>query len=94
MSNTGPWNYIIVFSDSVGERNDIKEFIDSRPEFTNWYICMSNAIFVRAEYTAKQISEIFREYTNDKGRFIVLDVDSDRSGWLPKKAWDFMKAEK
>lgn len=93
MSNKGPWNYIVVFSDSVGDKDDVKKFIDSRPEFTNWYICMSNAIFVRAKCTADTISEIFREYTNDKGRFIVLDLDTDRNGWLPKKAWAFMKTK-
>ncbi len=93
MANNGPWNYIIVFSDSVGEKDDVKAFIDSRPEFTNWYICMSNAIFVRSEYTAKQIARIFREFTENKGRFLVLDVDTDRNGWLPQKAWDFMKNE-
>ena len=93
MSNTGPWNYIIVFSDSVGEKDDVKKFIDSRPEFINWYLCMSNAIFVKANYDAKQITKIFREFTEDEGRFIVLDVDTDRSGWLPKRAWSFMKGE-
>ena len=91
MSNTGPWNYIIVFSDSVGDKDDVKEFINSRTEFSDWYLCMSNAIFVRAKHDAKQITAIFREFTEDIGRFIVLDVDTDRSGWLPKKAWAFMK---
>lgn len=91
MSNTGPWNYVIIFSDSVGERNDVKEYINSRVEFTNWYICMSNAIFVRTSCTAKGITDIFREFTDDSGRFLVLDVGTDRSGWLPQKAWEFMK---
>lgn len=93
MSNMGPWNYIIVFSDSVGNKGKIKNFVDSRPEFTNWYLCMSNAIFVRSKCTANQITDILRELTNDKGRFLVLDVETDRSGWLPKKAWKFMKSE-
>lgn len=93
MSNTGPWNYIIVFSDSVGKKDDVKEYIDSRSEFTNWYICMSNAIFVRSKCDAKGITTILREFTEDEGRFIVLDVDTDKSGWLPKKAWSFMKGE-
>ena len=91
MSNTGPWNYVIVFSDRVGDRDVVKNFINSRPEFTNWYICMSNAIFVRSSCTAKEITDIFRELTEDSGRFLVLDVNTDRSGWLPKKAWEFMK---
>ena len=93
MANEGPWNYILVFSDSVGDKDQVKEFIDSRPEILNWYLCMSNAIFIRSKYTADQLSEMFREFTGDKGRFLILDVDTDRQGWLPKKAWSFMKAK-
>jgi len=93
MSDTGPWNYIIVFSDSVGTKNEIKEFIDSRSEFTNWYLCMTNGIFVKSNCTAKEITQILLELTKENGRFLVLDVNTDKSGWLPKKAWEFMKSD-
>jgi len=93
MVNIGPWNYILVWSDRVGNRNDIKEFIDSRNEVLSWYLCMSNAIFIRSKLTADGLQKMFREFTSDQGRFIVLDVDTDRNGWLPRKAWDFMKEE-
>jgi len=91
MDNTGPWNYILVWSNSAGKRDEIKEFINSRDEIITWYLCMSNAIFIRSEYTAGALEKIFREFTMDKGRFIILDCDADRNGWLPRKAWDFMK---
>jgi len=93
MSNTGPWNYILVFSDSVGSKDDVKNFVNSRSEILTWYLCMSNAIFVRSKYTADDLQKIFREFTKDKGRFMILDCDTDRNGWLPRKAWDFMKNE-
>lgn len=93
MANEGPWNYIIVFSDSVGKSDQVKEFVDSRDEVINWYLCMSNAIFVRSWESSEGLSDMLREFTKDKGRFIVLDVDTDRQGWLPKKAWSFMKGE-
>lgn len=91
MANTGPWNYILVWSKSVGSRDAVKEFIDSRDEILNWYICMSNAIFIRSKLTADGLQKMFRQFTEDEGRFIVLDCDTDRNGWLPQKAWDFMK---
>lgn len=91
MANTGPWNYILVWSDSAGKSDAIKDFIDSREEIISWYSCMSNAIFIRSELTAEGLQKMFREFTHDKGRFIILDCDTDRNGWLPRKAWDFMK---
>lgn len=93
MGNHGPWNYILVFSDSVGTIDEVKEFIDSRDEITSWYYCMTNAIFLRSKKTANQLSDIFREYTEDNGRFLILDCETDRNGWLTKKAWKFMKNE-
>ena len=93
MANRGPWNYILVFSDEVGEREDVKNFIDSRSEIITWYLCMSNAIFIRSQLAANGLQQIFREFTKDNGRFIVLDCDTDRNGWLPEKAWQFMRNE-
>lgn len=93
MSDQGPWNYILVFSDSVGSREDVKDFINSRDEIITWYLCMSNAIFIRSKLAATSLQKVFREFTNDKGRFIILDCDTDRNGWLPTKAWQFMRDE-
>lgn len=93
MANTGPWNYVLIFSDSVGNTEQVKEFVDSRQEIIDWYQCMSNAVFIRSNYDAKSLSNIFRQFTNDTGRFLILDVNTDRQGWLPKKAWEFMKAK-
>ena len=93
MARTGPWNYVLIFSDSVGSTEQVRKFVDSRREIIDWYQCMSNAIFIRSEFSAQDLSEIFREFTFDEGRFLILDVNTDRQGWLPRKAWKFMKGE-
>lgn len=93
MSETPTWNYILIFSDSVGTRDEVKQFVDSRPEITTWYTCMSNAFFIRSGLTAKQLTDLFSKYTNEKGRFIILNCNTDRNGWLPQQAWDFMENE-
>ena len=93
MANTGPWNYILVFNDDVGTIDQVKDFLESRSEILTWYYCMTHAIFIRSKYTANSLQKMFREFTKDKGRFIILDCDTDRNGWLPRKAWDFMKNE-
>ena len=93
MSDTGPWNYILVFSSSVGTREQVKEFIDSREEILTWYLCMSHAIFIRSNQDATGLQKIFKEFTRDRGRFIILDCQTDRNGWLPKNAWAFLRGE-
>ncbi len=94
MANNGPWNYILVWSDSIGKtREEVKVFINSRKEIITWYVCMSNAIFIRSGLTAKSLGKVFRQFTQDKGRFIILDCATDRDGWLPEDAWKFMRNE-
>jgi len=93
MPSTGPWNYILVFSDSVGTADAVKDFIDSRAEVTTWYRCMTNAIFIRSELSATQLGVLFRRFSPEKGRFIVLDCSTDKNGWLPPEAWKFMKGD-
>ncbi|MGZ0708066.1 hypothetical protein ACWPKO_06980 [Coraliomargarita sp. W4R53] len=85
------WNYILVFSDPVGTKDEVKKVVDEMDEVTTWYLCMSNAIFIRSNYDSASLSNRFREYTKDKGRFMIIDLDTDRNGWLPKKAWEFIK---
>lgn len=94
MANTGPWNYILVWSDSVGKRQDIRDFLNSQDEIITWYLCMSNTIFIRSHKTASGLANMFRKFTGDKGRFLILDCKTDRNGWLPKDAWKFMRGEK
>ena len=93
MSRSEYWNYILVFNDGVGSLDSVKTFIDSCPDIITWYICMSHAIFIRSALDANDITDLFRSFTQDEGRFVVLDCDTDRNGWLPKKAWQFMRNE-
>jgi hypothetical protein len=80
-----------VFDDSVGARKEVTNFLDSRPEILNWYTPLSNAVFIVSEETAADLSNIFRTFTKDKGRFLILDANTDRNGWLPSKAWQFLR---
>jgi hypothetical protein len=55
---------------------------------------LPNSFFVISGKSATEVSDVFRLFTKDKGRFIILDVNTDRNGWLPKKAWDFVRHPK
>ncbi len=88
------WTYLLVFDDAVGTRREVLDFLDRQPEILNWYTCLSNAVFIVSTKTAGELTKLFRSFTSDKGRFVILDTDTDRNGWLPKKAWDFISERK
>ena len=89
------WAYILVFDDALGTRQEVQAFLNSRSEILNWYACLPNAIFFVSDKTAATLSEVIKEFKGDKNAlFIILDVKTDRQGWLPKKAWEFISNPK
>lgn len=88
------WAYILVFDDGLGTREEIQGFLDSRREILNWYACMTNAIFIVSEETATTLQKIISEFNTAGAHFILLDVKTDRNGWLPRLAWEFMRKPK
>jgi hypothetical protein len=88
------WTYILVFDDAVGTRREVLDFLDRRPEILDWFTCLPNAVFIVSNKTANELASLFRSFTADKGRFVILDTDTDRNGWLPRKAWNFINGRK
>jgi hypothetical protein len=89
------WCYILVFDDALGTRKEIQNFLNTRPEVLNWYACMSNAIFIVSDQTASGLQRAISTFNQGKdANFIILDVKTDRNGWLPKTAWEFLSNPK
>ncbi|SRR6266487_1471820 len=88
------WSYILVFDDGLGTRQEIQNFLDTRPEILNWYACMSNAIFIVSDKTASNVREVISAFNKNGANFIILDANTDKNGWLPRKAWDFLNKPK
>lgn len=87
--------YLLVFDATVGTLEEVSRFLDKREDvFQNWMTILPSSFFVISDRSATELSDVFRTFTKNKARFIILDVDTDRNGWLPKKAWNFVKNPK
>jgi hypothetical protein len=87
--------YLLVFDSAIGSLEVVSKFLDSREDvFYNWITILPNSFFVISDKSASELTTVFREFTQDKGRFIILDVETDRNGWLPKKTWEFLNDPK
>jgi hypothetical protein len=87
--------YLLVFDSNIGTEKEVSKFLDEREDiFQNWMTVLPNSFFIVSDKSAKEIADVFRSLTQNNGRFIVLDVETDRNGWLPKKAWEFIKNPK
>ena len=88
------WAYILVFDDKLGTRQEIQNYLDTRPEILNWFACMTNAIFIVSDQTATSLQQIVSQFNKNDAYFVILDVKTDKNGWLPKAAWNFMNNPK
>ena len=88
------WAYVLVYDDNVGTRDEVKAFLDSRPEILNWASCMPHAFFLVSDKTATTLQQLISTFNKNGGNFIILDAKTDRNGWLPRKYWDFLNFPK
>lgn len=79
--------YLLVYSNSLGDRDEVRECVDELPEIINWRHDMPNSFYLISEHDADDIAEAIREYFGTGGRFIVSEVTDNKQGWLPSKSW-------
>jgi hypothetical protein len=86
--------YILVFSASR-ERNEIKQFLNSRSDIQDWYTCFRNAFFLLSTSTAQELAEAYHAYFSvGANRVFIAHIDDDRQGWLPSEGWQFLARAK
>jgi hypothetical protein len=89
------WSYVFVFDDAVTSYEKVKKFVDDEPAVVNWKSYLPNLFLIVSPLTASGLTDlILKKLTKKKGRFIVLDTKTDRSGWLPQSAWTLMRDPK
>lgn len=79
--------YLLVYSPSLGTRDQVKKCIKSLPDIITWRCDMPNSFYLISENEAKDISNAIHEYFGNKGRFLVTEISDNRQGWLPSKTW-------
>lgn len=87
------WTYLLVYNDACGTYEQVKRFIDSQESILNWHRVLPHSFILVSDKTATHLTEIFKQLTNGKNaaRFLILDTNTDRNGWLPRRSWELMK---
>lgn len=85
--------YILVYSDKLGTREEVKHCIDSIKEVYTWRYDMSNSFYIISDYSADQIATAIHDFTG-KTRFLVSEITSNKQGWLPDDTWYLINNKK
>lgn len=87
-------SYLLVFNLLGISREDLLNYMDTRPEIKNWFAVLPTAIFIISESDAHSLSVLLHSYLGDS-YFVITEVpNSKNDGWLNKEAWDFINDPK
>ncbi len=80
--------FLLAFSDTLGTREQVKNCLNNCPSVLRWRYDMSHAFYIISEATADTISKEIRNFMNNDGYFIVVEINtSTAQGWLTKASW-------
>ena len=82
--------FLFSFDDSQVTREEIINLIDDIDIVVNWLAFLPGSIVIISENTPRQISSLIRKHRKTSFRFIITQMEN-RSGWLPKSNWEFIK---
>jgi hypothetical protein len=83
--------YLLVYSDTLGTREEVKACIDAIPEIVDWRFDLPQAFYLISEQTASNLSNLITQKMGKNGRFIIVEVANNFSGWLPKATWHLLQ---
>ena len=84
------WTYL--FAHNSVRHTEVIKFLNESEIVEHWAGCLPFSFLVVTQHTARDFAQVVREAFPQKGfRFVVLDTDTDRGGWLNKGQWDLMK---
>ncbi|HED07288.1 MAG TPA: hypothetical protein ENI57_04135 [Ignavibacteria bacterium] len=78
--------YILVYSDVLGTREEVKKCMDSIPQVDTWRYDLPNSFYIISEYSADEIARAINNFTG-KTNFIVSEITSNKQGWLSEETW-------
>lgn len=57
----------------------------------SWWHHLDSTWLIYTAESAKMLANRLRSHLDDNDLLLVIEVTSEYSGWLPQKAWDWMK---
>ena len=60
---------------------------------TEWWHFMDNTWLVATSYSADQFAKLLYPHIVNTDHLLVMKVQKEYQGWLPKEAWDWLNSK-
>ena len=85
--------YLLIYSDKLGTREEIRAFLDKRSEILNWRYDLPHTFYLVSDLSAEELYEVIQSHNQERGLFLISEVGQTTQGWLPAKSWMLLNAE-
>lgn len=82
--------YCVTYS-YTGSASDYAGLFDELKTFRGWWHYIDGTWLITSDEGAKGIMKRLQPHLDKNINLLVIEVGNERSGWLPRKAWDWMK---
>ena len=82
--------YLVTY-DHQGPARNYTGLFNELKTFPGWWHYIDKTWIVVADTDAKGIYDKLKPHLDDEINLLVIAVGKDRKGWLPRKAWDWIK---
>lgn len=84
----GIWPYVVTHDRPDLGVEDLRFILDGSELITDWLLVFPTLFLIASPLPATAIAKELQPYFAPGG-YIILDANTDRGGWLPKRAWNF-----
>ena len=70
---------------------DYDGVIEELKKSYSWWHYLDSTWLIATNESASVLSERIRKFTDDNDYLLVIRVTNNYAGWLPQKAWDWIK---
>ena len=85
--------YLLIYSDKLGTREEIRAFLDKRSEILNWRYDLPHTFYLVSDLLAEELYEVIQSHNQQRGFFLISEVGQNTQGWLPAESWVLLNAE-
>lgn len=82
--------YLVTY-DHKGPATQYASLFETLKSFPGWWHYIDSTWIVVADSDARGVYEKLKPSLDNDINLLVVEVGSERAGWLPKKAWEWIK---
>jgi hypothetical protein len=82
---------LIVTYDLKGPAGSYEEFFEVLKAYDSWSHYLRSTWLISTDKTPAEVFEELRSFIREGDRLLIARLSKERQGFLPRKAWDWIK---